>query len=652
MKRELGRGEHGRRTASPLRRVVATIALTFAALIAVVAQAQAATFTVGSTADTGGCASPPSGTTCTLRQLVNSVPAGSTISVPAGTYTLTAGELLIDQNLTITGAGARTTTVEQNPPAGTPTARVFDIQKDPTSGAAPTVTISGLEILFGKTTSASPNANAGGNILNEGTLTLSEDDIVLGETTGGAGAGVANINATLTITHSLLEDNLSFASSGTGGISGGIDNVASGATTSTVTVNNSTLVSNTAQGGAGAIGNRCIRCTSSTVTVVDSTIYNNDGGTATANAGGLIAGSGTSISVRNSIIASNTISSGATASNCAGSITSNGHNIETSTDCGFKTATDLQNTDPDFLVAGVADMGGNTDVLPLAAASPAVDAIPTGTTGCSSTDQRDISRPQGASCDIGAYELVEPVEGQSFSEVVGRIDNTSATIDWGDGTAQSQGSVNTNEDNQVTGTHTYAEAGTYHGQLHWINSDGSPSTSPVRCDRHRRGPDSDRDARQRDPRDVVQRHRRDVHRRQPAVQGVGLHGHDRLGRRDRRVGWDRGDERRRWVQGHRHPHVPQDRLVHDDDHDQRRRRLDGECERHGDGESAAAGRHERQPVRGPDSGRHQRHDHRHEPRQRDRGQVRDQRGHDHDQHRDPDRRRPTQRARRGPSTSP
>ncbi len=194
--------------------MVAIAVVALAAPIAFASQADAATFTVGSTADTGGCAKPPTGTTCTLRQLVNSVPAGSTISVPAGTYTLTAGELLIDQNLTITGAGARTTTVEQNPPAGTPVARVFDIQPDPASGVAPTVTISGLEILFGKTTSGSTNGNIGGNVLNEGTLTLSEDDIVLGETTGGEGAGVANVGGTLTITHSLLEDNLSFASSG------------------------------------------------------------------------------------------------------------------------------------------------------------------------------------------------------------------------------------------------------------------------------------------------------------------------------------------------------------------------------------------------------------------------------------------------------
>ncbi len=108
-------------------------------------------------------------------------------------------------------------------------------------------------------------------------------------------------------------------------------------------------------------------------------------------------------------------------------------------------------------------MGGNTDTLPLSATSPAVDAIPTGASDCTkTTDQRDINRPQGSSCDIGAYELIEPVEGAPFSEVVGSIDNTSATIDWGDGTAQSNGSVDPN-DAEVTGTHTYAEAGIYHG---------------------------------------------------------------------------------------------------------------------------------------------------------------------------------------------
>ena len=74
------------------RRVAVIAALSVAALLGFAVQAQAATFTVGSAADTGGCASPPTGNKCTLRQLVNSVPAGSTIVVPdtLGTYTLSA----------------------------------------------------------------------------------------------------------------------------------------------------------------------------------------------------------------------------------------------------------------------------------------------------------------------------------------------------------------------------------------------------------------------------------------------------------------------------------------------------------------------------------------------------------------------------------
>jgi hypothetical protein len=44
--------------------------------------------------------------------------------------------------------------------------------------------------------------------------------------------------------------------------------------------------------------------------------------------------------------------------------------------------------------------------MALPAGSPAIDAIPPATPGCTgSTDQRGIARPQGIGCDIGAYEL-------------------------------------------------------------------------------------------------------------------------------------------------------------------------------------------------------------------------------------------------------
>ena len=331
------------------RRAAGLIAVAVAALV-VAAQAQAATFTVGSTVDTGGCASPPSGNNCTLRQLVNSVPAGSTIVVPASPnnpYMLTAGELSIPQNVTIAGGGARTTEIEQQ--TSSPTSRVFDIQP----GA--TATISGLSIVFGKADSTSTFGAVGGDVLNRGTLTLSEDQISNGTATGGSGAGISNqgSGATLTVTHSLIEDNLSVAPNGTGGLGGGIENSTTRFTAAHLSIDNSTIVNNTAAAGGGGVLSDCAGPCSSTTTITDSTIASNNGGTVASgpNGGGLMATQGT-MSVLNTIVASNTVGSPATPSNCGANgalIGSLGHNLETAVDCGFTAAGDLQNTNPQFL---------------------------------------------------------------------------------------------------------------------------------------------------------------------------------------------------------------------------------------------------------------------------------------------------------------
>jgi hypothetical protein len=465
------------------RGVGGLIALTVAAFMVFAASAEAATFTVGTTADTtpgAACSTFPNG--CSLRQLIeheNGLAATSppdTIVVPANTYTLVNGELLIEQNLNIAGAGARTTTVEQNPPMGSPTARVFDIHPN---GFTPMVTISGLDILFGKADSTSVNANAGGNVLNEGTLTLSEDVIELGQTTGGSGAGISNrgAGASLTVTHSLIQDNLGFAPNGTGGSAAGIENFTTTFTAAHLSIDNSTIVSNTAAGGGGGVVSDCAGPCSNTTTITNSTIASNDGGTAAANAGGLLSTAGT-ISVLNTIVASNTVSSGSTASNCAGGalISSLGHNLESASDCGFKSTGDLQNTAPQFLSGGVSDTGGNTDTIALAATSPAVDAVPANAAGCAGTDQRDVARPQGPACDIGAYEQFEPVEGRQFTAIIGSIEpaaTSGASIDWGDGSSSSAGAVGI--DGQTSGTHTYSKAGVYHGVIHYTNSDHLPS---------------------------------------------------------------------------------------------------------------------------------------------------------------------------------
>jgi hypothetical protein len=60
----------------------------------------------------------------------------------------------------------------------------------------------------------------------------------------------------------------------------------------------------------------------------------------------------------------------------------------------------------DILDTALQDNGGATLTHALVGNSPALDAIPA--SDCATTtDQRDVSRPQGASCDIGAFELVD-----------------------------------------------------------------------------------------------------------------------------------------------------------------------------------------------------------------------------------------------------
>ncbi|MBI3172742.1 MAG: S-layer homology domain-containing protein [Chloroflexi bacterium] len=64
------------------------------------------------------------------------------------------------------------------------------------------------------------------------------------------------------------------------------------------------------------------------------------------------------------------------------------------------TCTNIITTDPKLGVLG--DYGGFTPTIPLLAGSSAIDAG--NDLDCPSTDQRGVTRPQGAHCDIGAFE--------------------------------------------------------------------------------------------------------------------------------------------------------------------------------------------------------------------------------------------------------
>lgn len=283
--------------------------------------------------------------------------------------------------------------------SGNDAVRVFTVQ----GGAA-----LGLQNL----TVANGRAGEGGGIFNAGDLTVNDSNLTGNSATAIlGGGGIANRDGgTLTVSDSTFSSNAAPDGSGGGGISnfgatgtvgdstfsgntagsgGGIDNA-----NGSFTVNNSTFTGNTASGSGGAISN------GGTLTSTSSTLAGN-----TANTGSGIESSGGVATVSNTIVANDPADS-----NCAGTITDGGFNLDSGASCGFTETTSRSNTDPELLPP--ADNGGPTQTRALRAGSPAIDAGESD----QAADQRGVSRPQngdnaGASVDdIGAFER-EPAPG-------------------------------------------------------------------------------------------------------------------------------------------------------------------------------------------------------------------------------------------------
>lgn len=126
--------------------------------------------------------------------------------------------------------------------------------------------------------------------------------------------------------------------------------------------------------------------------------------------GGVQNWEGGSVSVRNTIIYGST---GGT--DCTGTITSLGHNLDSDNTCQLTATGDLPGTDA--LVGPLGDNGGGTETHALLSGSPALDKGDND--ACPPVDQRGYVRPADgdgdgvAICDIGAFEQgLGP--GQSF----------------------------------------------------------------------------------------------------------------------------------------------------------------------------------------------------------------------------------------------
>jgi CSLREA domain-containing protein len=371
--------------------------------------ARAATISVTTTTDNlsvnGDCSLREAIMAANTDAVVDSCGAGSgadTIILPAGPYTLSipggedgnaSGDLDITADLTISGAGAATAIVD-----GGALDRVFHLL------GAITVNLSGLTIQNG-------SSGRGGGIFNAGGGTLAvTNSTISGNTSTDEGGGIANGSfvaaipaGTLNLTNSTVSGNsakygggifhapgatLTLDSSTVSGNSGtahggGIVN------RGTMSVRNSTISGNTIAFGGGIIN-------FGTATLTSSTLSGNTATFGAGGGGGIYADSAGSITLKNTIVA-NSPSGG----NCTGGIGSLGHNLSSDASCGFTASGDLQNTNPQL--GPLADNGGPTQTHALLAGSPAINA---GSLDCPppAADQRGVARPQGAACDIGAYE--------------------------------------------------------------------------------------------------------------------------------------------------------------------------------------------------------------------------------------------------------
>lgn len=351
------------------------------------------------------------GTYATIQLAVNDTSCDP-IVVGAGTFN---GSFVVDRPVTIQGAGAGQTVL-----AGTNGFTTFDADSPPgttitasgiTITHAPATTGAGAGVQTGVTLNLSDavvtgntGSSSGGVFASSGILNLTRASIVGNVTTGGglAAPGITVSNGAVNVVDSTVSGNRSMGGDGGGvGVTG---------TTSVLVLTNTTISGNGTNGdGGGLAAFDAALVTLTNVTVADNTADADANGT--GNGGGTFIDTSAPIRFRNTIVANN-IDRGGQAPDCGtaggGNLTRLGYVLlRNQSGCTLggvgDDATGFQ-TGVDPLLGPLAANGGPTQTMALLAGSPAIDAIPVASCAVG-TDQRGVSRPQGSSCDIGAFEL-------------------------------------------------------------------------------------------------------------------------------------------------------------------------------------------------------------------------------------------------------
>ncbi len=306
-------------------------------------------------------------------------------------------------------------------------------------GSGQTITISGnnsvrvfgvnpgANLTLKNLTIANGRAAFGGGIDNAGTLTIQNSTLSSNSANGlfGAGGAILHQVGTLTITNSTISGNSATHAGGGIAIAGG----------ATATITNSTISGNSATNFGGGINN-----------------------------------SGSTVHIKNSIVANST--SGGDCSNF-GTLNALGVNFATDASCsGFTQVTPAQlNLGPLAL-----NPPGTTQTHALLSGSVAIDAVTDCTLiggGAVTTDQRGVSRPQGANCDAGAYEtqFVTTLTVTGAGTGTGTVTSTGINCTITAGTTSGDCSETVAHGTNITLTATASSGSTFAG---WTNCD-SPS---------------------------------------------------------------------------------------------------------------------------------------------------------------------------------
>lgn len=346
----------------------------------------------------------------------SAVISGSTINVTDGIHT--EANITVNKDVIIQGQGAESTIVQAHDSVDAAAGRVFFI----TDGA--TVTIRGMTIRHGN---PPEHLRTGGGIYNDYFCTLTLQDSVVADNVASDGAGISN-RGVMTITNCIVSGNVADGIEEPGhqcGNGGGIKAVA----TATTVIINATITGNHAASRGGGIKGNC----DGTMEIINSTISGNTAGSAIAG----IYARGTMTITNSTIVGNDAVGAGRHAGaasgicvrdllNLANTIIANNGGGQ---DCGLCESAGVYGSigmnvnnligdgscHPDYqgdpMLGPLADNDGLSigsglvlQTHALLPGSRAIDAIPADEC-LVGTDQRGISRPQGAACDIGAYEL-------------------------------------------------------------------------------------------------------------------------------------------------------------------------------------------------------------------------------------------------------